>query len=167
MSKSGYAITWTSKIDLPGSGFIECDDKSGTPRATFAQREERIWTGVPAIGNVRSYLAKPKISNSPISRLPERAGRGLFHTSRTRSSRPAWASTRRGSSRTRKTIRKNPSTWSRSWYVRNAGRSRLIPALAMSPSIQAIGVGQKSQKNDALGRSNARKRLLIRILFET
>lgn len=28
MSKSGYAITWTSKVGVPGSGFIECDDKS-------------------------------------------------------------------------------------------------------------------------------------------
>lgn len=28
MSKSGYAITWTSKIEVPGSGIVECDDKS-------------------------------------------------------------------------------------------------------------------------------------------
>jgi hypothetical protein len=104
----------------PGQVLSNVTTNRGTPLATFAQHEEEIWTAHLAsetLGNI----GKPRISNSRIFRFPESAGRGLFHTSRTRSSRPAWASTRRGSYRTRKTIGKNPSTWSRSWHVRNAG----------------------------------------------
>ncbi len=74
------------------------------------------------------------LGSTPPRRSPASAGSVACHTSKTRSSPPAWAAAAWRSSRTRKTIGRHRAASVRPWHVHRRDRSARIPAPRGSPS---------------------------------